>query len=96
MVILKQESDSMFIITALIGLVAGAVIGAFIGAVLGVVVGFLGRIFYPLVFIMNLMDSFTGDFWMSHLWLIIVLAAIGGAIGGIFGIISGGASGFSE
>lgn len=86
----------MFIFMALIGLVAGVVIGAVIGAVLGVVIGFLGRLFYPIIFIMNLMDSVTGDFWTSHLWLIIVLAAVGAAIGGIFGAVSGCFSGFSE
>ena len=86
----------MFIIFAVLGLVVGAVVGALIGAVAGAVIGFLGRMFYPLIFVMNIMDGITGDFWLSHLWLIIVLAAVGGAVGGIFGAISGWCSGFSE
>ena len=91
-----KERDSMFIFMALFGLVIGVVIGAIIGAVIGVVVGFLGRLFYPLIFAMNCIDGITGDFWMSHLWLIIVLAAVGGVIGGIAGIVMGWSSGMSE
>ena len=86
----------MFIIFAVLGFVAGAVVGALIGAVAGAVIGFIGRLFYPLIFVMNIMDGITEDFWLSHLWLIILLAAVFGTVGGIFGAISGWCSGFSE
>lgn len=83
----------MFILTAILGLVVGTVIGAFIGAVAGIIIGLLGRLFFPITVVMTTLDNISGNFWLSHLWLIFILAGVGAAIGGIFGIICGFSSG---
>ena len=47
-------------------------------------------------FIGDAIKGNAGDYLRDFLWLIIVLAAIGGVIGGLAGIVMGWSSGMSE